>query len=49
MHNINSDTIVVAIKDIISDFSLKFEFCYDQIYDGLSNMVGKKGVLLLKY
>ena len=42
MHNINSDTIVVAIKDIISSFNLKFKFCYGQIYDGVSNMVGKK-------
>ena len=42
MYNINSDTIVVAIKDIISSFNLKFEFCYSQIYDGVSNMVGKK-------
>ena len=42
VHNIKSNTIVAAIKDIILIFNLSFEFCFGQIYDGTSNMVGKK-------
>ena len=49
VHNINCDTIVAAIKDIILKFNLSFEFYYGKTYDEGSNMVGKKVILRLKY
>ena len=49
VHNVKSGIIVAAINNIILRFNLSFKFCYGQIYDGASNMVAKKVVLLLKY
>ena len=40
--NIKSATIVAAIKDILLRFNLSLDFCRGQIYDGASNMVGKR-------
>ena len=40
--NIQSDTIVSAIKDILIRMNLSLENCRAQCYDGASNMLGKK-------
>ena len=40
--NIKSDTIVAAIKDSLLRFNLSLDSCRGQIYDGASNMLGKK-------
>ena len=40
--NIKSDTIVAAIKDSLLRFNLSLDSCRGQIYDGTSNMLGKK-------
>ena len=42
IENIKSDTIVSAIKDVLLRFNLSLDLCRGQIYDGASNMVGKK-------
>ena len=42
IENIKSDTIVSAIKDVLLRFNLSLDLCVGQIYDGASNMVGKK-------
>ena len=42
IENIKSDTIVPAIKDVLLRFNLSLDLCRGQIYDGASNMVGKK-------
>ena len=44
--NIKSDTIVAAIKDSLLRFNLSLDSCRGQIYDGASNMLDKKSVLL---
>ena len=40
--NIKSDTIVAAIKDSLLRSNLSLDSCHGQIYDGASNMLGKK-------
>ena len=40
--NIKSDTIVAAIKESLLRFNLSLDSCHGQIYDGASNMLGKK-------
>ena len=40
--NIKSDTIVAVIKDSLLRFNLSLDSCRGQIYDGASNMLGKK-------
>ena len=42
IENIKSDTIVSAIKDVLLRFNLSLDLCRGQIYDGASNMFGKK-------
>ena len=42
IESIKSDTIVSAIKDMLLRFNLSLDLCRGQIYDGASNMVGKK-------
>ena len=42
IENIKSDTIASAIKDVLLRFNLSLDLCRGQIYDGASNMVGKK-------
>ena len=42
IENIKSDTTVSAIKDVLLRFNLSLDLCRGQIYDGASNMVGKK-------
>ncbi|XP_066925948.1 zinc finger MYM-type protein 1-like [Clytia hemisphaerica] len=42
VHNIKSDTLVAAIKDILLRLNLPLESCRGQTYDGASNMFGKK-------
>ena len=45
IENIKSDTIVSVIKDVLLRFNLSPDLCRGQIYDGASNIVGKKVVL----
>ena len=40
--NVKSDTTVAAIKDSLLRFNLSLESCRGEIYDGASNMLGKK-------
>ena len=42
VNNIKSDTIVAAIKDSLLRFNLSLDSCRGQIYEGASNMLGKK-------
>jgi len=39
--NISSDTIVAALKDILTRYQLNTDNCRGQCYDGASNMLGK--------
>ena len=42
VQNINSDTIVSAVKDILLRMQISLDLCRGQCYDGASNMLGKK-------
>ena len=42
LENIKSNTIVRVIKDILIRLNLSLENCRGQMYDGASNMMGKK-------
>ena len=42
IENIESETIVNAIKDALFRFNLPLSRCQGQMYDGASNMMGKK-------
>ena len=42
VHNIKSDTLVAAIKDILLRLNLPIDKCRGQTYDGASNMFGKR-------
>ena len=42
LENIKSNTIVRVIKDILIRLNLSLENCRGQMYDGTSNMMGKK-------
>ena len=41
IHNIKSDTIVKAIKDIFIHFELELDNCRGQKYNGASKMLGQ--------
>ena len=47
--NIKSDTLVAAIKSSLLRFNLSLDSYRGQIYDGASNMLGKKMVLPHSY
>ena len=48
LENIKSVTVVNAIKNILLRFNVSLQHCRWQMYDGASNMMGKKSGLATK-
>ena len=42
LNNVNSNSIVNAIKDVLLQSSLSLQSCQGQTYEGASNMMGEK-------
>ena len=42
LHNVNADTLVAVIKDVVLRMNLDLHNCRGQCYDGAANMAGSR-------